>query len=115
MEEYLKRNEFKPERSHIKRNYTPYDRLLLTDKIENNNNFIRSNRCKLREQQEEKYKNPRPQSKKINQPNISNNMNSILKNNLNYNNNYRSIMILFSLKIIIIIINQILLKRKKFL
>ena len=91
MEEYLKRNEFKPERSHIKRNFTPYDRLLLTDKIENNSNFIRSNRCKLREQQEEKYKNPRPQSKKINQPNISNNMNSILKNNLNYNNNYRSI------------------------
>ena len=84
MEEYLKRNEFKPERSHIKRNYTPYDRLLLTDKIENNNNFIRSNRCKLREQQEEKYKNPRPQSKKINQPNIIFTMFNFIFNIINF-------------------------------
>jgi len=91
LEEYLKRNEYKPERNHKKIINTKNNNFTLSDKFENTFQ-LRGNRCKLREEQEEKNKRPRPQSKKITQPNYSHNMTSILRRDLNDNkNNYKSI------------------------
>ena len=91
LEEYIKRNKIKPEKNHVNRNFTPHDNFSLTNTFENTFQ-IRSNRCKLREEQEEKTKNPRPHSKKVTQPNFSFNVTSLFKNdNSNYKNNYRSL------------------------
>ena len=91
LEEYIKRNEYKPEKSHIKMINTQNYNFSSPDKYESTFQF-RGNRCKLREEQEEKNKHPRTHSKKITQPNYSYNMTSILRRDLNDNKyNYKSI------------------------
>ena len=91
LEEYLKRNEYKPEKTHIKMINTQNYNFSSTDKYESTYH-LRRNRCKLREEQEEKNKHPRPQSKRITQPNYSHNMTSILRRDLNDNKfNYKPI------------------------
>ena len=93
LEQYLKRNQSKPERTHVNRNFTPQDQLTLTSQFERTFQ-PRSNRCKLREEQEERTKNPRPHSKKVTQPNFSFNVTSIFKNEDKFNRTqtpYRSL------------------------
>jgi len=79
----------------VNRNFTPQDNFSFSNKFEKTFQ-IRSNRCKLREEQEEKTKHPRPHSKKITQPNFSFNVTSIFKNDIHEKNNqttkpYRSL------------------------
>ena len=52
LEEYLKRNEYKPERNHKKIINTQNNNFTLSDKFENTFQ-LRGNRCKLREEQED--------------------------------------------------------------
>ena len=93
LEEYIKRNKIKPEKNHVNRNFTPHDNFSLTNTFENTFQ-IRSNRCKLREEQEERTKHPRPNSKRVTQPNLSYNITSIFQNEDKFNRTqtpYRSL------------------------
>ena len=92
-EEYLIRNSQRKERPHLNTKNKKADTLKLTDEVDKNDLLNQNNkRFNLRLQHEEKAHQIKPHSKKILNPNLSNNINEIFNNNNNiqYNNNYNN-------------------------
>jgi len=89
-EEYLIRTSQRKERPHLNTQNKKNDTFKLSDVV-NNNDVLPQNlkRCNLRLKQEEKAHQIKPQSKRILNPNLSNNINEIFNknNDIQQNNN----------------------------
>ena len=87
-EEYLIRNSQRKERPHLNTKNKKADTLKLTDEVDKNDLLNQNNkRFNLRLQHEEKAHQIKPHSKKILNPNLSNNINEIFNNNNNIRKN----------------------------
>ena len=86
-EEYLIRNSQRKERPHLNTQNKKHDTLKLTDEVDKNELIHNDKRFNLRLQHEEKAHQIKNHSKKILNPNLSNNINEIFNNNNNIKNN----------------------------
>ena len=94
-EEYLIRNSQRKERPHLNTQNKKQDTLKLTDEVDKKELIHNDKRFNLRLQHEEKAHQIKNHSKKILNPNLSNNINKIfnnnnIKNNNNNNNKFQS-------------------------